>query len=178
MHGSGAIPLDGFKVVHRHALTVLIHDGDEELSGRVAFVRQRLPFLEGLGLVVLGVGLPAEIREFVVDVAVDRQLDWIAVFRARGKRRYEKKLSIDPKGEMPDGSVFKGASGIRDYLMERPEQFTRCLTEKLLIYALGRRLGFTDRDDIDHIVAAMPDHKYGLRELIHETVATEVFRSK
>lgn len=92
--------------------------------------------------------------------------------------RYEKKLPIDPKGEMPDGFVFKGASGIREYIMERPEQFTRCLTEKLLTYALGRRLGFTDRDDIDQIVNAMPGHSYGLRDLIQETVATEVFRSK
>jgi len=89
-----------------------------------------------------------------------------------GAWSYTKTLPIDPRGEMPDGSAFKGADGIRDYLLEQPDQFTRCLTEKLLIYALGRRLSFTDRDDIDRIIAAMPGKDYGLRELIHETVAT------
>lgn len=92
--------------------------------------------------------------------------------------RYSKTLPIDAGGEMPDGTKFEGVDGIRDYLMNRPDQFTHCLTEKLLIYGLGRRLSFADRADIDRIVAEMPDHKNGLRELVQQIVASETFRMK
>jgi hypothetical protein len=43
---------------------------------------------------------------------------------------------------------------------------------------MGRRISFTDRDDIDRIVAALPKHGYGLQELIHQIVASEPFHSK
>ena len=100
--------------------------------------------------------------------------DYVGVWRDR----YSKKLPIDGSGRMPDGTVIDGPSGIKAYLKARPDQFTRCLTEKLFIYALGRRISFTDRDDIDRIVAAMPKHNYGLRELIQQVVASEPFQSK
>ena len=100
--------------------------------------------------------------------------DYIGVWRDR----YNKKLPIDGSGKMPDGTAINGPTGIKQYLSTRPQQFTRCLTEKLFIYAMGRRISFIDRDDIDRIVAAMPRHKYGLRELIQQVVASEPFHSK
>ena len=99
-------------------------------------------------------------------------------FLGRWRDRYGKRLPINATGKMPDGTAINGPAGIRNYLKQKPDQFTRCLTEKLLIYALGRRLSFTDRDDIDRIVAAMPKHRYGLRELIQYIVASEPFHSK
>ena len=99
-------------------------------------------------------------------------------FLGRWRDRYDKRLPIDASGNMPDGTVLNGPDGVRDYLRQRPEQFTRCLTEKLLVYALGRRISFTDRDDIDRIVGDMPEHRHGLRELIQRIVASEPFQSK
>ena len=99
-------------------------------------------------------------------------------FLGRWRDRYAKRQPIDASGKMPDGTAINGPSSIRKYLLARPEQFTRCLTEKLFIYALGRRISFTDRDDIDQIVSAMPRHKYGLRELIQQIVASKPFHSK
>lgn len=92
--------------------------------------------------------------------------------------RYAKRLTIDASGKMPDGTSIDGPPGIKEYLKARPHQFTRCLTEKLFIYGLGRRLSFTDRDDVDRIVNLMPKLDYGLRELIIQVVASEPFRSK
>ena len=71
-----------------------------------------------------------------------------------------------------------GVDDIKHYLMDRPAQFTRCLTEKMLVYALGRELSFVDRDDIDRISQAMPPQQYGLRELIQQIVASEAFQTK
>lgn len=100
--------------------------------------------------------------------------DHVGVWRDR----YGKKLPINAQGEMPDGAVFDGADGIRAYLNARPDQFTHCLTEKMLTYALGRRLGFTDRDDLDRIAQAVARSDYNLRELVHQIAASEVFRTK
>ena len=94
------------------------------------------------------------------------------------RERYAKRLPIDGSGEMPDGTTIEGPSGIKAYLKGRPGQFTHCLTEKLFVYALGRRLSFTDRDDLDAIVTLMPKLGYGLQELILQIVASEPFRFK
>jgi hypothetical protein len=100
--------------------------------------------------------------------------DYVGAWRDR----YSKQLSIDSSGELPDGSTIPGPGGIKTFLLERPEQFTQCLTKKLFVYALGRRLSFADRDDIDQIVSTMPKHHYGFRELIQKTVASEAFHIK
>ena len=92
--------------------------------------------------------------------------------------RYAKRLVIDATGELSDGTRITGASGIKRYLLDRPDQFSRCLTEKLFVYALGRRLSFTDRDDIDRIVKELPKRKFGLRELIQQVVASAAFHTK
>lgn len=99
-------------------------------------------------------------------------------FLGRWRTQYGKNLPINTAGKMPDGTAIQGPAGIRDYLRQRPAQFTRCLTEKLWVYAMGRRVSFTDRDDIDRIVAAMPKHRYGLQELIHHIVASQPFHTK
>jgi mono/diheme cytochrome c family protein len=96
----------------------------------------------------------------------------------RFRTRYAKNSPIDPSGEMPDGSKFDGPAGIRSYLLARPQQFTRCLTEKLMIYALGRRLAFTDRDDIDRVVVQSVASGYGFRDLVKFVVASRAFQSK
>jgi hypothetical protein len=92
--------------------------------------------------------------------------------------RYRKKLPIDSMGELPDGTKIPGPGGIKRFLLDRPEQFTRCLTEKLFVYALGRRLSFADRGDINQIVSAMPGRRYGFRELIQQIIASEAFHTK
>jgi hypothetical protein len=100
--------------------------------------------------------------------------DYVGAWRDR----YSKQRPIDSSGELPDGTTIPGPGGIKTFLLDRPEQFTQCLTEKLFVYALGRRLSFADRDDIDQIVSAIPKHNYGFRELIQQIVASEAFHIK
>ncbi len=100
--------------------------------------------------------------------------DYVGAWRDR----YSKQLAIDSSGELPDGTTIPGPDGIKTFLLERPEQFTQCLTKKLFVYALGRRLSFADRDDIDQIVSTMPTHNYGFRDLIQKIVASEAFHIK
>jgi hypothetical protein len=55
------------------------------------------------------------------------------------------------------------------------ETFTRCLTRKLLTYAIGRKLNSSDRPSIDKITKEMASADKGLRDLIQSVVASERF---
>ena len=92
--------------------------------------------------------------------------------------RYSKKSLINEVSELPDGTKVSGARGIKDYLLRRPEQFARCLTEKLFIYAMGRRLSFTDHDDVEEIITSLKKKDFGFRELIHMITESEAFHTK
>jgi len=92
--------------------------------------------------------------------------------------RYAKRLPVDASAELSDGTHINGPEGIKNFLLQEPERFTRCLTEKLMVYALGRRLSFADRDDVDRITQATLKRDLGFRELVQHVVASEAFQSK
>ena len=60
--------------------------------------------------------------------------------------------------------------------MAQAETFTRCLTQKLLTYAIGRQLNSSDRPSIDKISKEMAGTDKGLRDLIEAVVASESFQ--
>jgi hypothetical protein len=62
---------------------------------------------------------------------------------------------IDAAAEFPDGSVVTGAAQLRALLREKyAEDFVRCLTEKLFIYAIGRKV----EDDDECTLRAIVQH--------------------
>lgn len=66
-------------------------------------------------------------------------------YDATGKfRATEGGSAIDSSGALPGGGTFSGAAGLKSVLMERSDQFVDALSEKLLIYALGRGLEHYD----------------------------------
>jgi hypothetical protein len=120
---------------------------------------------------------------------IGAQRDW---YRTRGKGKYVKVprhaqapkhyvqyrqgADVDASGTMPDGRKF---ANIRDYkrlLLEDKTAMPRSLARLLLTYALGRQLGFSDRPEVERIVASVKPKDYGLRSLIHEIVLSDTFR--
>ena len=69
---------------------------------------------------------------------------------------------IDASGITPDGQRFEGPGGLRQLLLDRRQEFTRTVTEKLLTYGLGRRLEHYDRPVVRQIVrdAAASDYRW------------------
>ena len=59
---------------------------------------------------------------------------------------------VDASGSTVGGEKVDGLGGLRALLLAQPEQFPRTLTEKLLTYALGRRLEYTDQPAVRQIV--------------------------
>jgi hypothetical protein len=70
---------------------------------------------------------------------------------------------IDATTTLPGGIAVSGPSGLRDALLSRPELFVSTLTEKLMVYALGRRLEAEDMPTVRRIVreAGRDDYRFG-----------------
>ena len=69
---------------------------------------------------------------------------------------------IDASATMPSGEAFEGPAGLRRVLLTRGEDFAATVTEKLLAYALGRGLEYTDRPAVRRILrdAAVDDYSW------------------
>ena len=60
---------------------------------------------------------------------------------------------IDPSGVLPGGRTFDGPLDLVQILVEdKKAEFSRCMTMKMLTYALGRGLGVADRCTVSSIV--------------------------
>jgi len=123
----------------------------------------------------------AKHRENVTCAACHQKIDpygfALENFNAIGAWRasYSKDHKIDPSGDLPSGEKFKGVTDFRQLLINRHEQFTRSLTQKLVTYAIGREQSLTDRAAVDAIVKEMRPADRGLRDLIHRIVASPAF---
>jgi hypothetical protein len=85
-------------------------------------------------------------------------------------------FTIDPSGTLPGGRTFQGPADLKKILKEKKELFTRCLTEKMLTYALGRGLEYYDRPAVDRIVAALASNDYRFSTLVSEIARSDPFR--
>jgi mono/diheme cytochrome c family protein len=68
------------------------------------------------------------------------------------RTRDESGQPVDATGTTLSGATIDGLNGLRTLLLEEPERFPRTVTEKLMAYALGRRLEYSDRPVIRRIV--------------------------
>jgi hypothetical protein len=83
---------------------------------------------------------------------------------------------IDASGTLPDGRSFRGPDELRALLAERAPDFVRCLTEKLLTYALGRELQPADACTVERIVRRLAANGQRFSSLVLGIVTSEPFR--
>jgi hypothetical protein len=82
---------------------------------------------------------------------------------------------IDPSGVLPDGKTFKGPAELKTILRSKKELFARCLSEKVLTYALGRGLEYYDKCAVDKILVELQKSDYRFSTLLAEVVKSEPF---
>jgi mono/diheme cytochrome c family protein len=73
---------------------------------------------------------------------------------------------VDASGTTASGRNIEGLRGLRAALLDEPEQFPRTLTEKLMGYALGRRIEYYDRPAVRKIVRDAAAQNYRWSALI------------
>jgi len=83
---------------------------------------------------------------------------------------------IDASGVLPDGTKLNGPDGLRKALLARPDQFVQTLTEKLLTYALGRSVVYTDMPLVRAIVRDSAAHGHRFQPLVMNIVTSAAFQ--
>jgi hypothetical protein len=84
---------------------------------------------------------------------------------------------IDATGGLPDGTTFVGPDGLRQALLSS-DLFVVTLTEKLMIYALGRGLEYYDAPAVRSIVRDTADYDYQLSSIIMGIVESMPFQMR
>ncbi|PYK98909.1 MAG: hypothetical protein DME19_10680 [Verrucomicrobia bacterium] len=91
-------------------------------------------------------------------------------------RDKEGDFSIDPAGKLVSGESFNGPDDLKTLLLKRKrDDFVRCLTEKMLTYALGRGLEYYDKCAVDQITGRLAKGRYKFSSLILEIVKSAPF---
>ena len=87
----------------------------------------------------------------------------------------EQGLPIDATGMTAGGEPIAGLTGLRALLLDEPERFPRTVTEKLLSYALGRRLEYYDRPAVRAIVREAAASEYRWSAIVSGIVRSPQF---
>lgn len=85
---------------------------------------------------------------------------------------------IDSSGTLPDGAAFDGPTGLRDLLLDRPDDFVGTVTEKLMGYALGRALEYYDAPAVRRIVRDATSDDYRWSSIVLGIVNSDAFRMR
>jgi hypothetical protein len=93
-------------------------------------------------------------------------------------RTHDGNFLIDASGEIAGKAKFSGPAELRSVLSADPEAFTRCLTEKMLTYALGRGLERYDRPAVQLICRKLGNESHRFTSLIFGIVESMPFQMR
>ena len=85
---------------------------------------------------------------------------------------------IDASGVLPSGDKFNSPTELIKILKTKKQQFSRCLSEKMLTYALGRGLEYYDRCAIDEILDRLDRKQYRFSQLVMGIVNSRPFLNR
>ncbi len=100
-------------------------------------------------------------------------------FDATGKRRDIDRYArtpIDTSGELPDGTLVKGPADLRKALLENPSGFVQNVTERLMIFGLGRTIEAHDMPVVRDIVRRSAADNYRFSTLVLNIVTSDAFQ--
>lgn len=84
-------------------------------------------------------------------------------------------LEIDSTGELPGGKRFTGPKDLKAILAARSEDVSRSLLERLLGYALGRKLEGYDEIVVDELLDGIAADGYRMRSVIYGVITSYPF---
>jgi hypothetical protein len=98
------------------------------------------------------------------------QFDLVGAWRER-----DGEAPIDSSGELADGTPLTGPGDLRRALLGRSEAFVTVVTEKLLMYGLGRPVNAADMPAVRAIVRRAAREDYRFSSLLLGVVESEPF---
>ena len=93
-------------------------------------------------------------------------------------RAMEAGRPVDASGRLPNGTTLDGPAGLRQFLLAQREQFVTTLTEKLLMYALGRKVDSYDGAAVRQVRRAAAAQDYRWSSLVLGIVQSVPFQMR
>ena len=88
------------------------------------------------------------------------------------------RAAINCSGTLPNGVEFQNYLEFKRAILNQEDRFARGLTEKLMMYALGRTIEPSDRPIIDRMLAAANNDGITIRALLKQIARSEPFQTK
>ena len=87
-------------------------------------------------------------------------------------------LPLNTADVLTDGTKVDGVVSLRQALVRRPDMFVQTLTEKLMVYALGRGLTYEDMPEVRKVVRGAAQKGYRFSALIQGIVESVPFQMR
>jgi hypothetical protein len=91
------------------------------------------------------------------------------------RQTYPSGAPVDAAAELPDGTKINGPAELRNVLLKHSDEFLTTVTERLLIYALGRGLEATDVPAVRQVKRDAARDDYRFASLIQGVVSSTPF---
>jgi hypothetical protein len=115
-------------------------------------------------------GLDAEAALLAAFESGDEDFDFVP---------YELGLPVDASGETTDGATFGGFADYQQVLLDNEmDAISYNLASQLITFGTGALIEFSDRDAVDEILSSTREQNYPLRTMIHQVVASDLFRER
>jgi len=96
------------------------------------------------------------------------------------KRRFGQYVQgpmVESFADAPNFGEFDDFESFRRLLMKNKHLVVRCVTEKMMTYAIGRGLDIADEETIDSIRDNLGQQNHGLQTLVQQIVLSREFQT-
>jgi hypothetical protein len=100
-------------------------------------------------------------------------------FDAIGRwRTVDEGVAIDASGQLVDGTVINGPASLRKALLDRSDSFVASLTEKLMMYGVGRETKYDDMPAVRAVMRDAAKGRYKFSDLVLGIVKSPAFQMR
>jgi hypothetical protein len=93
-------------------------------------------------------------------------------------RQADEGVTINASGQLVDGTTIDGPASLRKAMLDRGDVFVAALTEKLLMYGVGRETRYYDMPTVRTIMRDAAKTKYRFSDLVLGVVKSPAFQMK
>ena len=109
--------------------------------------------------------------------ALDGKTPEIGIGKNGQKYAFHNALAVEAYGEL-DGKKFKDIREFKKIVAADDRQLARNIVGQLTVYATGAPVGFADRAKVEAILDQAKGGRYGVRDLVHGLVSSDLFLNK
>jgi mono/diheme cytochrome c family protein len=87
-------------------------------------------------------------------------------------------VKIDASGQLVDGTKIDGPASLRNALLDRPEAFVGTMTDKLMMYGVGRETKYYDMPVVRAVMRGAARNRYRFSDLVLGIVQSAPFQMR